>query len=307
MSQLRQFLQHFLETINSRVKAFVATLKEMLNSLEQFDLFTSIKNGVKTTTKKKELKKKEKEKKKKKKKRKKGETPGRCLSRESKLNCTKALSGSGQQEANCLEPFWKCACGCSWDTAAQVQRLGGSRAPQPPFLLSPCLHQHSVLFVFCTVKNCEHVLKTHGYRQEPWGVKQRQKQREQEEGRLVPGSEVETQRSELKFCLESARSSSGGGGGSSGGCWTPAINSHRVQWLCSLGRRSYRLLRLCASVYGANAKAINSISKHFNVTLIQEIHTPLKKPVAFTLWATMKNLPTGSAEAGVGWAVASSC
>lgn len=32
MSQLRQFLQHFLETINSRVKAFVAILKETLIS-----------------------------------------------------------------------------------------------------------------------------------------------------------------------------------------------------------------------------------------------------------------------------------
>lgn len=49
---------------------------------------------------------------------------------------------------------------------------------------------------------------------------------------------------------------------------------------------SSRLLRIYASVYGARAKAVNSISKHFNFTLIQEIHLSLKKPIAFTLWTT---------------------
>lgn len=55
---------------------------------------------------------------------------------------------------------------------------------------------------------------------------------------------------------------------------------------------SSRLLRLYASVYGARAKAVNSISKHFNFTLIQGIHLSLKKPVAFTFGIT-KAIPCG--------------
>lgn len=57
MSQLRQFLQQFLKTIHSRVKAFVATLKETLVSLMQFDLLTSIKTTAKEQNLKKKLEK----------------------------------------------------------------------------------------------------------------------------------------------------------------------------------------------------------------------------------------------------------
>lgn len=62
--------------------------------------------------------------------------------------------------------------------------------------------------------------------------------------------------------------------------------------LWMLSRQSYRLPRHYASVYGTKTEAVNSISKHFNFILIQEIHLSLKKPVAFTLSAT-KAIPCG--------------
>lgn len=135
--------------------------------------------------------------------------------------------------------------------------------------------------------------KTQCHRLELRGVKQRQKQREQGQGELVPGSELETPRSDHKFCLGSATSSSGvqeaalGAAGHLLLLVLPMEHSDFGFWA-----GSSRLLRLYASVYGAKAKTVNSISKHFNFTLTQEIHLSLKKPVAFTLWTT-KGIPCG--------------
>lgn len=52
--------------------------------------------------------------------------------------------------------------------------MDGPWALQPPFLLPPCLHLHSILFVFYTVKNSVSIFKTQCHHLQPHGVKQKQ-------------------------------------------------------------------------------------------------------------------------------------
>lgn len=83
----------------------------------------------------------------------------RGLPREPRLNCIRALSGSGQQEANSSEPSGEeaglSAHGCNWDAAVlgPGDRWTITRGSGLHFLLPPYLHLHSIPFIFHTVKN----------------------------------------------------------------------------------------------------------------------------------------------------------
>lgn len=172
--------------------------------------------------------------------------------------------------------------------------MGGPWAPQPPFLLPPCLHLHSVLFVFCTVKNSVSTcLKPSAI---VWNRAGLNKGKSSVSRGRVSWSRVGSWKHQDQTTNsawdqpevpQGVRAAALGAAGHLLLLVLPMEHSDFGFWA-----GSSRLLRLYASVYGAKAKTVNSISKHFNFTLTQEIHLSLKKPVAFTLWTT-KGIPCG--------------
>lgn len=173
--------------------------------------------------------------------------------------------------------------------------MAGLQSTQHPFLLSPCLHLQLILLVFCTVKNSvSEYLKNTAIARNSTALNKSKSSVRRERVNWSQGVGWEYQDPACKLCLRSARNSSGVGEAVLGvvGNLQLAVLFMECSRLWILSRQSYRLLRLYASVCSTKAKAVNSISQHFNFILIQEIHLSLKKPVAFTLTAT-KAIPCG--------------
>lgn len=180
-----------------------------------------------------------------------------------------ALVGGGRGRCVCLQ-LWH-------PPARAVERVP----------LSPGLPLHLVPFAFCTAKNSVSKYLQYRRRREFHCVKQKQKQHEEREGKLVPSSGLEVSRSRLQIISEISQKSISVG--------SSLLETSAAQGSLHGVRQALirsRLLRLYASVYGAKAKAGNSIGRRFDFILIQDIHSSLKKPVAFTL-STTKAIPLG--------------